>query len=137
MNLLPGDTLSIVISLASGGKEVPGMNTFWSCKPDRCVVHALGYDPGDQTDEKFEELVALMPTWYSGEITNGMLNVLARSGPYQSLPAIPDLPSLFVRMPENFWICQDHNVRAVLHMLASAREDAWQQIFDAFVCEIM
>lgn len=137
MNLLRGDTLSIVLSLVGGGKEVPGMNTVWSCKPDRCVLHALGCDPDNHTGESFEKLVELMPTWYSGEITHEMLNVLARRWTYQSLPAIPDLPGMFMRMPDHCWIRQDRNVKAVVEMLASAREDAWKWVFEAFARELM
>lgn len=136
MNLLRGDTLSIVLSMIGGRKKVPGMNTVWSCKPDRCVVHALGCDPSGPTGEGFEPHVELMPTWYSGEITNEMLNVLARSGPYQNLPAIPDLLGMFMSMPDDSPIREDRNIKAVVEMLARVREDAWETIFDAFVHEL-
>ena len=136
MNLLRGDTLSIILSLAGMDDAIPNMESIWNCHPDRSVVHVLGSDPGNHTGENFGDLRDLVPTWYSGEITKEMLQVINRSGPYVTLPATPDLSGMFYKIPEDSSIRQDHHTKAVVEMLASAREDALKSIFDAFVCEM-
>jgi len=137
MNLLRGDTLSVVLSLAGRNDAIPHMEAVWKCKPDRCIVHLLDSDHGNHPYENIQGIVDLLPKWHSGEITKGMLEVISRSGAYQSLPAIPDLPGMFFSLPDDSWIRQDRHVKAVVGMFASARQDAWKRIFDAFVCEMM